>query len=564
MTIRARLILSVAAVFAVSAVMFLAIWSMLDDLESDGLGINLAGRQRMLTQMAGQQALLGRLGGQDAAQGLSRAAAVFEATHKALLDGGFAPVGLDPNGATVALPAASPAVRAELEAAGARWTGFIRLVRDGAANPSEVSAASATVLESLSRAVTVMQKESEAKVARLLTMQAAAVAVGFALLIVVVVNMRRHVTEPLDALRGYAGKVASGDLSASVSGRFSAELLAVKEAVQSMVLSLRESMGHAEAKGREAEKGAAEAREALAVAKAQEEKVQALFAALTKAADAARGVSRQLAAGSRRLGEQASGVSQGAQLQRDRMAETAAAMEEMNATVGEVARNAGDAATNAGAAHERAQAGAEGVRAAIVAIDRARARMEELSASMERLGEQAQGIGQVMNVISDIADQTNLLALNAAIEAARAGDAGRGFAVVADEVRKLAEKTMTATKEVGQAVTAIQGLATENVVKAREAAEGIVESTGVAEESGRRMAEIVDIVAQTSGQVESIATASEQQSAAAEEINRAVTEVTRVAAETAEGMRETDVVVAELGRLVEELDGIIGSMTRQE
>ena len=64
----------------------------------------------------------------------------------------------------------------------------------------------------------------------------------------------------------------------------------------------------------------------------------------------------------------------------------------------------------------------------------------------------AEGIGRIMNVISDIADQTNLLALNAAIEAARAGDAGRGFAVVADEVRKLAEKTMTATKEVGDAI----------------------------------------------------------------------------------------------------------------
>jgi methyl-accepting chemotaxis protein len=68
-------------------------------------------------------------------------------------------------------------------------------------------------------------------------------------------------------------------------------------------------------------------------------------------------------------------------------------------------------------------------------------------------------ISSVVSLINDLAGQTNLLALNAAIEAARAGEAGRGFAVVADEVKKLASNTSTATIDIGQQVTSMQGVA---------------------------------------------------------------------------------------------------------
>ncbi|GHV54337.1 hypothetical protein FACS1894206_06890 [Deltaproteobacteria bacterium] len=148
-------------------------------------------------------------------------------------------------------------------------------------------------------------------------------------------------------------------------------------------------------------------------------------------------------------------MSHGAEMQRARVESTASAMTEMNSTVMEVARNAGQASEQSEKTKDKANDGAELVNQVVKAINLVNKISGVLQTNMQELGAQAESIGGVMNVISDIADQTNLLALNAAIEAARAGEAGRGFAVVADEVRKLAEKTMSATQEVGGSITAI-------------------------------------------------------------------------------------------------------------
>ncbi|KAF0233554.1 MAG: putative methyl-accepting chemotaxis sensory [Desulfovibrionaceae bacterium] len=235
-------------------------------------------------------------------------------------------------------------------------------------------------------------------------------------------------------------------------------------------------------------------------------------------------------------------------------------MEEMNATVLEVARNASQAAQSSETAKSKAQEGSRVVGDVVKGIHDVETQALELKREMGTLGTQAEGIGQIMNVISDIADQTNLLALNAAIEAARAGEAGRGFAVVADEVRKLAEKTMTATKEVGDAISGIQQGTRTNIGNVERAVRTIEDATALATKSGEALAQIVTMVDSAADQVRSIAAASEQQSAASEEINRSIEEVSTISSETSQAMNQAAQAVSQLAQQAVVLQGLIEGM----
>jgi len=371
----------------------------------------------------------------------------------------------------------------------------------------------------------------------------------------------RTISRPLKHNLDFADSVAQGNLNATLDVTGSDETGKLADGLRTMVDTLKKKIAEAEAASAQAERETENARLATAEAeKAKEMAERAKQEGMLQAAGRIEGVVEVVTSASEQLSAQIEQSSRGAENQAQRVGETATAMEEMNATVLEVARSASQAAETSATAREKAEEGSKTVDRAMQGIGEAQRQALALRDGMTALGKQAQGIGQVMNVISDIADQTNLLALNAAIEAARAGDAGRGFAVVADEVRKLAEKTMTATKEVGDSIGAVQEGTRNNIANVDRAVSKIDEATVLAGESGEALREIVSLVEAASDQVRSIATASEQQSAASEEINRAIEEISQISSETSEGMRQSALAVSELADQAQELKGLVDEM----
>ena len=390
----------------------------------------------------------------------------------------------------------------------------------------------------------------------------ASVLVGLGLGFSMARNMLRQLGDEPASLSQLALAIAGGDLNA----RFDPARpeIGVFGAMKGMVATLKSKIGEVEQKGLEAEEESRKAQIATQEAEAARKQAERAKAeGMLQAARQLESVVGIINTASEQLSAQIEQSSRGADEQSNRVRETATAMEEMNATVLEVSKNAQQAADASNHTKKQAVEGVGIVNEAVKGIETVRTQSLGIKEDMNALGKQAEGIGQVMNVIADIADQTNLLALNAAIEAARAGDAGRGFAVVADEVRKLAEKTMTATQEVGQAIRDIQEGTRKNIANVDKSAVSIESATSLSVRSGESLQQILTFVEHVNDQVQSIATASEEQSAASEEINQSVEQVATISAETAQAMEQASRAVSDLLEQSQILNRLITEMKAQ-
>ncbi len=189
------------------------------------------------------------------------------------------------------------------------------------------------------------------------------------------------------------------------------------------------------------------------------------------------------------MAESAESVEKEVSEQSSAVQQSSASIAEMVANINSVAEMSKKAGAISAVLSETSKEGNQAIYDAVKAID------EIQSASTE--------VQNIVRVIQKIASQTNLLSMNAAIEAAHAGSAGQGFAVVADEVRSLAASSAKSAKEINTHIT-------DMVSKITAGVEAI-------QTAGNAFKGIAENVNHTSGLVQTIANAMEEQRVGAKE-----------------------------------------------
>lgn len=409
---------------------FLSTFYIISLQKRDALIVNLAGRERMLSQKMFKELLLHeKLKDEKYKASLNNTINVFDTTLHGLTFGGEVPLDLNWEKKEILPPVKNEEILSQLNKVIAIWKQFKENSEsyketNSVASFESIVNTNADLLIEMDKAVVLFQQDAEHKVVYLKTIQISFILIGVALFFLASYIILIRVVKPIVHLAKYVSELSKsqGDLTYRIPIVTHDEIGNLGTSFNSFTSMLRLNL-----------------MSIFSSFRFNVVSISKIGRKMKEFTDHIRVIEKQLTESKTEVHT----ISQATHEQAKALNHIADVSQNLSSIVEDLSF----------ISHSLSQQASESQREIIVVSDIIKEVRENILSFSEKnkvLSEKAQVINKVTETINGISEQTNLLALNASIEAARAGEYGRGFSVVAVEVGKLAEESKKTIDEISK------------------------------------------------------------------------------------------------------------------